>query len=122
MHSHDWRRWIDEQFEGPALLPADSKARKAALQLLTRGAGAFSSAGLSLLGGRTGGCGPHPLMRLQLRCDSASPPFGRFQLSELLSLCSCSSGHSGQLQVVGVMLRTSVQLEPDIVMQFSSTR
>ncbi len=47
-------RWLEEQFDGPALLPTDGAARKEALRLVTRGSAAFSSAGLALLAGRSG--------------------------------------------------------------------
>ena len=49
------RRWVNDNFDGPELLPGEPQQRDAALRLLSRGAGAFSSAGLALLGGRTSG-------------------------------------------------------------------
>ena len=46
---------MNDNFDGPELLPDEPQKREAALLLLSRGVGAFSSAGLALLGGRTSG-------------------------------------------------------------------
>lgn len=52
--SLDICRWLNEEFDGPPLLPDDPKRRQAALQLVTSGANRFASAGLSFLAGKHG--------------------------------------------------------------------